>query len=122
MRARAVRRGGFAALLILTALALVPGSLDAEVASSVTITGYTSLLRFDGEFSVRAAAESELSLQSKGNKNVKGELEIKSGLSGNYLFLDVPRAYMKVRFPWFRFTLGKTRLSWGDGFVFNAGM
>jgi hypothetical protein len=35
--------------------------------------------------------------------------------------LDVPRAYMKVRFPGFRMTVGKTRVSWGEGFLFNAG-
>lgn len=35
--------------------------------------------------------------------------------------IEVPRAYVKLRFPWMRVTLGKTRLSWGQGLPFNAG-
>ena len=35
--------------------------------------------------------------------------------------IDVSRAFIKARFPAFRLTLGKTRLSWGEGFMFNAG-
>ncbi len=35
--------------------------------------------------------------------------------------LEVSRAWTKVRFPWFVFTLGKASLSWGEGFALNAG-
>jgi hypothetical protein len=100
---------------------LSPPAASAELKTSATISGYTSLLRSGGETYLNAILEGGFVLKSAGNKNVKGELEIKSALTDNYLFLDIPRAYIKVRFPWFRFTLGKTRVSWGDGFVFNAG-
>ncbi len=33
----------------------------------------------------------------------------------------IRKAYLRVRFPSFRLTAGKTRLSWGDGMLFNAG-
>ena len=69
-----------------------------------------------------------LSVKSSGNRNVKADLAfsfifpeqaIMPGLSLPLLSLD--RAYIKARFPEFRLTAGKTRLGWGDGFVFNSG-
>ena len=123
MRARCLRYTGFAALLIVLALALVPVNLAAEVASSVTITGYSALL-YTGEaenhLATAALLNSSLKLDSIGNDNVKAYLQLDSWITDTVNF-DVPRAYIKVRFPWFRLTLGKTRVSWGDGFVFNAG-
>jgi hypothetical protein len=107
--------------LILAAVTLVPVDLNAEVASSVTISGYTSVLRSGDSAVVTAFLKSCLDLKSVGNKNVKGYFQLESLITENYIFLDIPRAYIKVRFPSFRVTLGKTRVSWGDGFVFNAG-
>ncbi|MGH0052650.1 MAG: hypothetical protein ACQ5SW_04595, partial [Sphaerochaetaceae bacterium] len=60
--------------------------------------------------------------------NVRGEVVLKSptSLSGSpsaqavYEEL-VYKAYFRARFPSFRITAGKTRLSWGDGMLFNAG-
>jgi hypothetical protein len=123
VRARCLGSTGFAALLILLALALVPVNLAAEVASSVTITGYNTLY-YSGDpedpVAVAAVLKSSLNVDSVGNKNVKAYLQLESWITDTVNF-DVPRAYIKVRFPWFRLTLGKTRVSWGDGFVFNAG-
>jgi len=115
-------RAGLAALAAV-ALLLSPAALGAEVTSSVTITGYTSVL-FSGDPEdpavVAAVLKSSLNLDSVGNKNVKACFQLDSWIADSFSF-DVPRAYLKVRFPWFRLTLGKTRVSWGDGFVFNAG-
>lgn len=125
MRAAGLRYPGAAALLILAAVTLLlsPAVLKAEVASSVTITGYTSVL-YSGDsedpVTVAAVLKSSLNLNSVGNKNVKGYFQLDSLIADSF-GIDVPRAYLKVRFPWFRLTLGKTRVSWGDGFVFNAG-
>jgi hypothetical protein len=109
--------------LILAAIALLtllPGNLEAEVASSVTISGYTSIIRSGNSAELLAVLKSSLDLNSVGNKNVKGYFQIDSMIAESF-GIAVPRAYLKVRFPWFRLTLGKTRVSWGDGFVFNAG-
>ena len=68
-------------------------------------------------------ADLSVSLASKREGNVRGEVVLK----GNSLipatsFDDiVQKAYFKARFPSFRLTAGKTRLSWGDGMLFNAG-
>jgi len=120
VRTRALRHGGFAALLVLLALGLAPTDLAAEVASSVTITGSASVLRELGKTKLKPAVKASLDLDSEGNKNVKGYFRLDSYI-GEYVGIDIPRAYLKVRLPWFRLTLGKTRVSWGDGFVFNAG-
>lgn len=106
--------------LAAVALLLSPAVLEAEVASSVTITGYTSVLRSGNSAELLAVLKSSLDLNSVGNKNVKGYFQLDSLIADSF-GIDVPRAYLKVRFPWFRLTLGKTRVSWGDGFVFNAG-
>lgn len=123
MKPADLRYPSVAALLMLAAvtlLTLIPGHLEAEVASSVTITGYTSVLRSGNSAELLAVLKSSLNLDSVGNKNVKGYFQLDSLIADSF-GIDVPRAYLKVRFPWFRLTLGKTRVSWGDGFVFNAG-
>jgi len=114
---RAVRILMAAALLLNAAFAC------AELSSSVSITGYTSMLysgNLQDPLEAAALLESSLYLDSTGNKNVKAYLQLDAWITDS-VGLDVPRAYLKVRFPWFRLTVGKTRLSWGDGFVFNAG-
>lgn len=112
-----------AASLVLAALALLAGfalPAAAEVGSSVTLSGYATLARIGDEAAVSALLKSRLDLQSRGNENVRGQLQL-DGWIGEGADLDVPRAWLRVRLPWFRITMGKTRLSWGDGFVFNAG-
>jgi len=112
-----------AALVLLASLLLLAASAQpaaAELGSSVTLSGYVTLARLGGEAAVSALLKSRLDLQSRGNDNVRGQLQL-DGWVGEEAALDVPRAWLRVRLPWLRITMGKTRLSWGDGFVFNAG-
>jgi hypothetical protein len=120
VKARCLRYTSAAALLILATVALGPANLAAEVASSVTITGSASVLRVEGAAQLLPGVKASLDLDSEGNKNVKGYFRLDSYI-GQYVGIDVPQAYLKVRLPGFRLTMGKTRVSWGDGFVFNAG-
>lgn len=61
--------------------------------------------------------------------NSTGSREVKAGLSFDFNLPDISgvpvvtldKAFVKARFSAFRVTLGKTRLSWGDGYVFNSG-
>lgn len=70
-----------------------------------------------------------LSYRSTGNAKVKGELSFDlnfpemdlSGTGTMIPLITLEKAYIKARFPEFRLTAGKTRLSWGDGFIFNSG-
>ncbi|WP_320129969.1 hypothetical protein [uncultured Sphaerochaeta sp.] len=60
-----------------------------------------------------------LSIKSKNSGNVRGEIALTypAATAEDY----IQRAFLKARFPSFRLTLGKTRLSWGEGALFNAG-
>ena len=107
------------AILTMAALAATcPAS--AEVVSSVTLSGYGTVARAGDGAAVGAFLKGRLDLQSVGNENVRGQLQL-DGWVGDGLVLDIPRAWIRVRLPGFRITVGKTRVSWGEGFVFNAG-
>jgi hypothetical protein len=120
VRAPFGRSAGVAVLLVLLALVPAPAHLAAEVASSVTLRGSASVFRDEGDVQLLPLMQASLDLDSQGNKNVKGYFRLDSFV-GETLGIDIPQAYIKVRLPWFRMTLGKTRVSWGDGLLFNAG-
>ncbi len=63
-----------------------------------------------------------LSLSSNREKDVRGEVVLKANTLTPITKLDdvLYKAYFKARFPSFRLTAGKNRLSWGDGMLFNA--
>ena len=68
-------------------------------------------------------ADLSVSLVSKREGNVRGEVVLTGNSYEPVTSFDdiVHKAYFKARFPSFRLTAGKTRLSWGDGMLFNAG-
>ena len=65
-------------------------------------------------------ADLTLTLASKREGNVRGEVVLKGNPSTASFDDLVHKAYFKARFPSFRLTGGKTRLTWGDGMLFNA--
>lgn len=77
----------------------------------------------DSYWAYGIAGKVGLSFNSTGNRNVR------AGLSVDFNYPDISgipiitlqKAYIKAKFPSFRLTVGKTRLGWGDGFVFNSG-
>jgi len=73
-----------------------------------------------------SSADIIVALKSPNSGNVRGEVAFQltlPTLSPEPPHVDtlVQRAYLQMRFPSFRLTLGKTRLDWGEGLVFNAG-
>lgn len=70
-----------------------------------------------------------MAFKSSGNRNVKAEVSFDfnfpeydyTGTGYALPIITLDKAYVKARFPLFRLTAGKTRLGWGDGFVFNSG-
>jgi len=107
--------------ILLGLCTLLATSAWAEIGVTARITGTSSLVHEEeSEFSLLSYGEGRLDLKSYGNKNVRGQLQFDALLSEE-VELDVPRAFIKVRLPGFRLTLGKTRVSWGEGFLFNAG-
>ena len=61
---------------------------------------------------------STLSFKSKNAGNVRGEVALTYPVTS--VEDAIKKAYLKAKFPSFRLTMGKTRLSWGDGGLFNA--
>lgn len=66
-----------------------------------------------------------IGLQFSGAKegNIRGETSITFDTTKALTSIDqyIEQAYLKARFPNVRLTIGKTRQSWGDGILFNAG-
>ncbi len=95
-------------------------SVDMELYNTVMKTRNSSL---ESYWAYIMAGKGAVSFKSTGNKNVRADL------AGDMLYPDssgipgfvLQKAYIKAKFPTFRLTLGKTRLAWGDGFVFNSG-
>ncbi len=114
--------------------------LEAESFTTGRIVSYVSLVDFpetvnafggdtgspagDGNlfdrFRLIGLTKESIIVKSLKNQNVKGLVELSATLSNN-LLLDIPRAYVKVRFPSFRLLIGKAHVSWGEGFMFNSG-
>ncbi|MEA5031115.1 MAG: hypothetical protein VB025_03085 [Sphaerochaeta sp.] len=70
------------------------------------------------------AGEASVSFKSPNEGNVRGDVALSivdMFKSGNWIpVVQIDRAYLRVRFPSFRLTAGKTRVGWGDGMLFNA--
>ncbi len=82
---------------------------------------YVTLSRVPGEaWSFTGSAFGRLTASPEGSDSVKSELSL-DVYTFSVPYIDIYRAYVKVRFPVFRATMGKTRLSWGEGSYFNAG-
>ncbi|MBN1698626.1 MAG: hypothetical protein JW881_14015 [Spirochaetales bacterium] len=101
----------------------------AEMMQTITISDYFSLSHTaDDDISLANLLKNRWDFRSTGNANVKAQFQIDTWLLGldastgmPAMLLDIPRAYIRVRFPGFRAEAGKTRVSWGEGFLFNAG-
>jgi hypothetical protein len=94
-------------------------AVQAELESSVRILALGTLTHDGEEPVVLGGGEAGLTVKSAGSREVRGLFQI-NALLGNGYSLEIPRAYIKARFPGFRTTVGRTRVSWGRGFFFNA--
>ncbi len=115
----------FSVLLLL--MAAVP-LLMAENSISIDMELYNTVMKTrhlakESYWAYAMAGKAAVSFKSTENRNVRADL------AGDILYPDssgipgfiLQKAYVKAKFPTLRLTLGKTRLGWGDGFVFNSG-
>ena len=106
-----------AAVALLLALAAVPAVAETSVGVRLRLLG--TLLRVaEGDWALLTLGAARVSL-STASENVKAELAV-DGLLGEDIVPSLARASVAVRFPQFRLTAGKARLSWGEGAAFNA--
>jgi hypothetical protein len=94
-------------------------TLDMKLLQAVSRSAATDNWSYGG------TGTADLTVKSTGNRNVKGELSLvyipMDGLPAGTALLSLDKASIKVQFPSLRLTMGKTRIGWGDGQVFNAG-
>jgi hypothetical protein len=124
-RRRGPRAGLPAAAVIAFAAAVgaVVGAF-AEVQTTASVSVSAAMMHVGDSASFSTTEAGRVTFQAASSRDVKALLEADVSLTpgGSPDFsLSLPRAYVKVRFPWFRLTAGKTRLSWGSGFLFDAG-
>lgn len=109
--------------------AVAPGAL-ADYTGSVFVEAYNTFT-FHGSDEVSAAGfgKAEADLQSTGSRTVRSRLQLRALLlnedGSSTAHFSVPRAEIRWRMKLgentIRFTAGRTRLTWGDGRLFNAG-
>jgi len=108
-------------LCVILCVVLTASGGYADVATSVDILILAGITRdASQQAAVYGVGKTALSFDSRGNPDVRAGLELDSIVSDS-VTPDVKRAFIKARFPGFRVTIGKTRESWGEGFLFNAG-
>ena len=104
-------------------------SLWGQSSTSLTMELYNTAYRGEDEWYYAGTGTAALEVKSPRDPNVQGALVVEfmpldladSSYSFSASTVNVKKAYIKARFPGMKMTLGKTRLAWGDGIVFNAG-
>lgn len=104
--------------------------ISAEVSTGASIDLYNSFLLSDEDAAAAGLAVAELELSATDSREVRSRFVLRStlfeedGASG--ALIEVPRAEIRWRLLVgeeydLRVTAGRTRLSWGDGVLYNAG-
>ena len=111
-----------AVIILATALCF---RLAGELETAVEITSLASLTRdATGTAIVTLLGKGNLSFIALDNPNVRAETELEGIWSGNFISSPddiIKRLFVKVNFGGLYLVVGKTRVSFGEGFVFNAG-
>lgn len=116
-------------LLAVLAALIAPLPVLAEVSQRVTLEATHAVTRaVDDEALAVGTGLAELDLRSAGSRYVRGRLQLRARVASSdpAADLEVPRAFVKARFPlteesYFHLTAGRARLTWGDGAFYNAG-
>ncbi|PKL14576.1 MAG: hypothetical protein CVV52_01155 [Spirochaetae bacterium HGW-Spirochaetae-8] len=114
-------------MVLFTSLATIPGSANPSVDLSLLQLIAAPDPAIPGmDWRYVSTADITVALKSPNTGNVRGEVAFQlthPAAPPGTLQVEalVQRAYLQLRFPSFRLTLGKTRLDWGEGLVFNAG-
>ncbi|OQX29611.1 MAG: hypothetical protein B0D92_02785 [Spirochaeta sp. LUC14_002_19_P3] len=104
-------------------------SAMAESVTQVNMELYNSAYRGRGEgWYYGLSGLADLRFVSAGNKNMKAQAalefsprDVSSGLEESAPMVSLKRLWFKANFPSWRLTAGKTKVAWGNGFVYNSG-
>jgi hypothetical protein len=106
------------AALAAALLAVAAGPIAADVGVKLRLMESASRLS-EGDWALVTLGTARVSVTAS-SENVKAEVAV-DALLGDGIVASLARASIAVRFPSFRLTVGKARLSWGEGTAFNAG-
>jgi len=107
--------------LLASAFIFLPMPAHAETAVSTELTLLANAERTEsGNAGFYNLSNGKFSLSSKGLEDVKGQLTVDVKVTDTVL-IDIQKAWLKAQLAAFRLTMGKTRLSWGEGYMYNAG-
>ena len=116
--------------ILFITLLLIPFSfLTGESQILSTMELYNTLYRGEDDWNFLGTGKASLSIRSPRDPQVLGQTELEfypldlygGAAPGSVPVVSVKKAYVRARFPGVKMTLGKTRLVWGQGSVFNAG-
>ena len=98
-----------------------PMTAQAETVVSTELTLLANAERKEsGDTGFYNLSNGKFSLSSKGLNEVKGQLTVDVKVTDTVL-IDIQKAWLKAQLANVRLTMGKTRLSWGEGYMYNAG-
>jgi hypothetical protein len=112
------RRAGRAVALAMFALGTMRLAADADVGVKLRLLESASRIS-EGDWALVTLGTARVSVNAS-SENVKAEVAV-DAILGDGIVTSLARASIGVRFPGFRLTVGKARLSWGEGMAFNAG-
>lgn len=109
-------------VVICLIILMVTSSLFSEVDLDASLSGMLTLANNEeGDFTSTGLAKGDLTVKSKGNKYVKSQLTLDFVSVRNVATVTIAKAWVKFRYPKVRGTVGKNRITWGEGTAFNAG-
>lgn len=111
-------------VLLISLSLLLSNPLFASLAITTEISLMnTLLLHASGDPSYKQYGNAIVTLSSSGYKNIKADIAVNAGFSSEEKLptIELDRITIKARFPSFKVLIGKTRLDWGEGTLFNAG-
>jgi len=115
-------------LLLILSLSTVSAAAENRIGINTEIySSFFSLNGLDGDWNYLLSGQSGLSFKNK-SRDVRGEVSLEltealiSSLAGEAIVLPtLKKLYIRSSFRDVQLSMGKTRASWGAGFVFNAG-
>ncbi len=122
-------------VLAILAILLMSGILSAqesETLRTVEVEALTTAARGEAidKWTLEGLGRASLDFQSRGSRNVRSRFKIEALMGetadGSDVRISIPWAFIRARFPLggdyhFRTTFGKSRVTWGDGALYNAG-
>ncbi len=110
--------------IVMILLAVIPLWGENSITAKMELFNLAGRMGSNTWYSTGAGIASII-INQKDNRNVKSQIKFSAVIPDPFgddpVYFDIPRAYVKFRFPGIRAVIGKAPFSWGEGLIFNAG-